>query len=388
MFKFDNSLLSDFAKCIALSIVKHVLGRQGRRKANYGDFGNVMHSALEHHFSSGSEPGTMGIFEAKYDALVPEGESPEDAIFERENMRKITKQFVKTRPVEKFPFIVKETEKVVGVEIADGLMFHMKRDALVEEKATGMICPMDHKTRWGSITEWWTKKFRMSSQFSGYIWGTREVSGGMGNKVYVNALSMAKLPDSNRKCKIHKMPYSECQLEHCDFQLLVYSRSEEQLEEWKRTAIFLAKQAETYFKAYGDVEMLKYAPRLGGFNESCTFCEFANWCKGGFDPEMMEEETVYKPWKPWDGIEDGVKVEKGEIDRVNEVGYHWIWDEGTGKIFPSEKLISGKKILPPMMAMKKLWDMGRDAWMEVWGMGISQEEMAEFARGQMKGGGS
>jgi hypothetical protein len=373
IFNFDNSILADSATCIAAAIVKHVHGRQGRKRGLYGDLGNLVHHVLDKHFRGASKSEAMREFDPRYGEVIPEGEGVDEPAFERENIRKIVEKYIDTHPIEAMPFRVLETEKMIGVEVAEGMKFWGKRDALIEEKATGMICPLDHKTRWGTITEWWTKKFRMGSQFSGYIWLTQEVDKGIGNKCYVNALSMGKLPDSNRMCKKHGLPFIECQLEHCDFQLLIYLRTDEQIAAWKRDMVYLAKQTKTFFDAYGGIELLKYAPRSGAFNEGCTFCEFQEWCKNDFELELRDELTVYKPWMPWEQVEDG--------KATNSVGYHWIWDEGEGRIFPSEKLISGMKVIPAAMALKKLWEMGREEWMRVWGMGIAQGEMAEFARG-------
>jgi hypothetical protein len=383
-FKFDNSMLGDVAKCDACSVAKHVHGRQAKRSLDYGKFGNVEHAALKVYFDGKGKDATLAEFDRTYDSIVPPGEAPSDVVFERQNMRTITEQFCLTRPLEQFPFEVVETEKTVGVELAPGYEFYMKRDMLVKEKETGFFVPVDHKTRWGQINQWWLRKFRGSSQFSGYIWGNRQLTGGRGDKVYVNALSMSKLPDSNRKCKLHDKKFAECGHLHTDFRLLLFRRTEEQIEKWRQDALMLAKKAEVLFNAYSDIGLLKYVPRLGTFNEGCTFCEFAEWCEGGFDPDLMDELTVYDPWEPW-------KVEEGKGEVVEQIGpgdrfdYLWFYDKEKGLIFPSEKAISGLTMLPNPMALKKLWDMGRDAWMAVWnGYGkMAQVEMAEFAREKM-----
>ena len=80
----------------------------------------------------------------------------------KENLTTILDRFCEVRPVEAFPFVPLEFEETVGVEIAPGFKFHMKRDMLIQDKQGGGIFPLDHKFRVGNkITEWWTKKFRM-----------------------------------------------------------------------------------------------------------------------------------------------------------------------------------------------------------------------------------
>ena len=379
-FNFDNSLLETWAECEAESVASAVLGRQGKKRALYGDLGNVMHAALDCHFNDGSKDEVVQAFSDAYDKVIPVGESPDDEAMTKDNLLTILDQYIKTRPVKAYPFEVLETEKVVGVEVKEGFKFWMKRDLLAKDKQTGAIYPVDHKTRWGQINEWWTKKFRLSSQFSGYIWGTEQTTGKKCDRVYVNAISCGKLPNSTRKCKLHKMPYNECRAQHADFQLLLYSRTPEQIEKWRLDMLFFAEQAEKYFQVFDSVDMLKYALRRGTYNGGCVFCEFAEWCRGGFQADEMDQLTVYRPWEPWKGVEDG-KAAKGE-----KYPYFWLWDKTLDSIYTSEKAVSGVTVLPRDMALKKLWDRGKDNWMHVWkNFPEAQKEMAEFGRSKLAG---
>ena len=386
MFNFDNSLISDFAKCEAHAIIKHTLGRQSRRQKLYADLGNVGHKAMEVHFGGGSRKEVLDRFEEGYDKLIPVGTSPELPEMEKENLKTILAVYCEKRPPSAFPFEVIEFETMAKVEIAEGLTFWTKRDMLVRDRQSGMRFPVDHKFRWGAINEWWTKKFRLSSQFSGYIWQTGQQTGEPCEKLMVNALSFGKLPDSTRKCSTHKVPYIECRREHAAFALLVYSRTAEQLEKWRQDAIFFAKSAETYFKAFGNVEMLRWALRRGTFNESCTFCEFADWCRAGFEPSMMEELTVYDPWKPWEAAAETTSATATAAIADAPKPLIWLYDAAAGKVFASDRIIAGLAVLNEPMALKELWRQGRESWMEVWKREPrAQQAMAEFARSQQGG---
>ena len=383
-FDFDNSLLGDFTKCEAQAVVKHVLGRQARRKKLYGDLGNVAHKALDEHFGGADRNRVGQVFELEYDKVVPVGETPEEEMMSKSNLKTVIDVYCEKRPVGSFPWEVVEQEKTVGVELEDGLKMWFKRDMLVRDKKTGLHYPVDHKTRWGQINEWWTKKFRKCSQFTGYIWATRELTGDPVDKIYVNALSCGKLPDSTRKCRVHGVPYLECRRQHVQFELLIYPRLEEQIEKWRRDVVHWAKQARGYFEIFNSVEMLPHALRRGEFNEGCTFCEFADWCREGFAADLMEEYTIYEPWRPWEEhkpIENytfGRGIQKGE-----DGNFRWWYIPTTDKIAPDFELSKAGPVneIPQAMALKKLWDQGEERWMFVWkNYPEVHEVMTEFAK--------
>ena len=374
-FNFDNSLLGDFTKCEAQAVVKHVLGRQARRKKLYGDLGNVAHKALDEHFGGADRNRVGQVLELEYDKVVPVGETPEEEMMSKSNLKTVIDVYCEKRPVASFPWEVVEREKTVGVELEDGLKMWFKRDMLVRDKKTGLHYPVDHKTRWGQINEWWTKKFRKCSQFTGYIWATRELTGEPVDKIYVNAISCGKLPDSTRKCRVHGVPYLECRRQHVQFELLIYPRLEEQIEKWRRDVVHWAKQARGYFEIFNSVEMLPHALRRGEFNEGCTFCEFADWCREGFVADLMEEYTVYDPWRPWETAEQTVAVVSGAD------WYYRVANDYIQAVPKGTSMGANWGVLPERMALKKLWDKGKEAWERVWGeCPQAHDAMTKFAR--------
>jgi hypothetical protein len=397
MFNFDDSLLKTFAKCEASAVAKAVINRQGTGKGLlYGPLGNAGHTGMDVHFGGGSEMDVLAAFEGEYDKVIPVGETPDDEMFAKENLTTIMREFTRQRPVQAFPFDVLEREKMVGIELEPGYKFWLKRDMLVKERATGMQLPVDHKFRFGQINDWWTAKFRMSSQFSGYIWGTRELTGEQINRMYVNAVSFGKLPNSNRKCYKHKVPFSECRTQHVDFQLLSVSRSEEQLAKWRQDVVLLAKQVELYLRMYDRPETLPLAFRRGTFNESCTFCDLQAWCREGFDPDAMQDLTVPYRWEPWEGHFGerdangaATKEEVPPDDDAKKYWYHWIYVKKGDRIYPSAEVPEDGKVIPRKMALHQLKKQGKDKWMGVWNTwGFAQVEMAAFMRelNEMGGG--
>lgn len=298
MIQVDNTLLCDIAKCDAAGIARHGLGLRGTEEKVAADIGNVFHTALEQHFRGAGKDVVLGVLQAEHEKLFPNNIQPSEDRFTLANCLKIMGRYCDIRPVERFPFEPVQFERTVGFELAEDITFYAKRDLLVRDKNSGMTAPLDHKTT-RTITDWWSKRFRMTSQMSGYIWAGQQESGQPCGECYVNAIEVGLVPASSRKCATHKVPYAECGIEHIRFELLIYERSPEMIEAWKRDAIILARQFDVLRRAFPTVEHLPFARRNGAFNDSCTFCEFKKWCKVGFDAGMMNGLVESERWEPW-----------------------------------------------------------------------------------------
>lgn len=299
MLKVDNTLLCDVAKCDAAGVARHVLGLRSMDEKLAADMGNVCHDGLEVHFNGGTKQEVLQAIETSHGKFLPPGTPVAEERFALENIKKIIGRFVDMRPVELFPFSVVHTEEVKSVPLADDVTFYMKRDMLVQDKNTGFYAPLDHKTT-RIISEWWSKKYRMLSQLTGYCWGTQQEVDTPVEVCYVNAIELQKVPDSNRKCRSHKVPYIECGPEHIKFELLTYSRTQEQMERWKEDALMLARHFGILKQGFPSVDYLQHSRRNGAFTDGCTFCEYKKWCAAGFRPEMAESFVVPDLWAPWD----------------------------------------------------------------------------------------
>lgn len=299
VFNFDNSLLKDYCNCIAMAVAKHVHGLRGKGEKIAADIGNAYHFAMEHFFRRQPKDVVVGVFEQAYDRIIKPGEYPEEERFAKGNCVKILERFCDVKKVDSFPFEMVETERVKGIEIEEGYVFWVRRDMLVKEKATGLFAVVDHKTT-GRLTDWFARNFRLASQLTGYSWFTQQETGQIVGSVYVNGIEVAKLPDSNRKCSVHKVPYYECGGKHANFQLYHYIRTPEQVEKWLQDVKVLMKQVKRMFEGFVSLHTLPYAMRNGSFNEHCRFCEMAKWCRQGFSMQTMEDYVVVDPWKPWE----------------------------------------------------------------------------------------
>lgn len=300
MFNFDNQLLYDFARCEVAGLIRHTFNRESKAEKLAADIGNTFHTALESFFNGAVIDDILNTWAWNYSKIIPTGSVPTEDRFEFNNCQTILRTILESRPLEHWPFTVLETERTVGVNIAPGMTFWAKRDMLVRDKQTGAVYPVDHKTT-HKISDWWANKFKMNSQFSGYIWVTREAANSLCDSIGVNAIEIAKLPDSNRKCKSHGVPYLECRARHVVNKFLNYTRTEEQLESWHRDACRLAQHIQSLIDTVnGSLNRLSTIIRGGTFRDSCTFCGFANWCRTGLKPAQLDFYTVESKWAPWD----------------------------------------------------------------------------------------
>jgi hypothetical protein len=308
-FTFDNSLITTTTECPVKGIIEHKLKRQGKIESLYGSLGSACHLVLENFFTGHDIDYCIEIFDKAYDAVIPPGIMPEEPMFYKQNIYDILNHYMFLHhPIENLPFEVVQAEENLTLELEPGFIFSMKRDLLVVDKASGFYFPVDHKFRFGKISPWWYNKFKTNSQISGYLWGTKHSLDlskyPVKNSLLINAISLAELPKSNRKCRIHGVNFSECRTLHADFQFKTIERTQEQIEAWRRDIIVLAKQTKKMFDFFGSVELLQYAPRTGAFSNSCTFCSLQSWCRTGFNPDLMDKLSKPYDWRPWDGIEN------------------------------------------------------------------------------------
>lgn len=297
--KVDNSILSATAECSTKAVLRYVLGYTSREEKIAVRAGQDAHSALAEYFLHGNKEMALEVFTRQYQDFSNE-QMPEDRLTYA-NTYDILDTWFDAHPLDQFPFepIVEDIERVIVVPLGEGIEFFAKVDAPVKERETGILAPLDHKTT-GKITSWWTKQFRLGSQMTGYIWSLGEHYKESVTRAYINAIEFGKLPDSTRKCSTHKVPYTECRKLHANWEILATSRSQEQLVEWKKTALFHARRYQEMKERITNIGLISFVRMQGTFNKSCTFCEFADFCASGRQPHMAESLFVIDPWVPWE----------------------------------------------------------------------------------------
>ena len=234
-------------------------------------------------------------FDAAYEDFAGEHiHDPTDRLTHR-NVRLVLQAFLERRAVTGLPFdIVLDTiEKKQGVELGEGFWYEWVRDAGVIEKSTLSPWILDHKTTGSYLGPWYQNDFKMDSQFCGYPWAEEKLTGVAPIGVYINAIKLAKLPDSNKKCKKHSCKYSECSMDHAEFSLFTVTRTPGQLREWEKSAIVKAKRLKQLCETYTEIKHLSLVRKQGMFvYKGCPGCTYQEYCLAtmdGMEPERAVE---------------------------------------------------------------------------------------------------
>ena len=302
----DNSILEAVALCDTKAVMQYKFGLVsdgGKVKANIG---KAIHHAHESYFTDWNADNALAIFNSAYDRLVTEQECADMEANDpcvKANVEQILAQYYRIRPPSYFPFtpIVEGIEKVHKVPLMDGVEFFGLIDLPVRENATGALMPCDHKNRFGYINEWWTKAFGIKSQFSGYVWVLQRMFDEPVSGIYVNALAIQKLPNATTtRCRVHKVPYNQCRMEHVTAKLFVMSRGHEMLVQWEADAKALAAKWLRLKNACQGPEMVKYMGMQGAFSGGCTFCDYKKFCRSGRSERLIDGLFVESHWRPWE----------------------------------------------------------------------------------------
>lgn len=304
LLRVDNSRLKSMATCTSQAAVEYVFGYQGSDEPAPRKCGKDAHLSLAEFFKQRDAAAAMRVFEEQYRDFARQN-VPDDDRLSWENISTIMAEYYRTHPIERLPFepIEGTEEQPVAAMLTDDIEVWGVLDLQGREKQLGARYVVDHKST-GKITSWWTKQFRLGSQMTEYIWLAGQASGEVISGAFINAIEFGKLPGATtRKCYKHKCAYVECRHFHTNFEMLVTSRSSEQIHEWLTDARVLARKFKLLQAACPSPEMIQYLPQEGKFNGGCTFCQFRDFCGGGRKPELLQSMLVYSPWEPWNQTE-------------------------------------------------------------------------------------
>jgi hypothetical protein len=249
----DNSILKTPATCHTLAYAQHAMHVRARSLALPLKMGSAAHEALAHWLKNGrteqAMKGALSVFEQAYgpvwQAAQKEAKDNGDAAdlrMECSRCMKILGQWLQAREGEKFAFkvFVSKTERCLvaplGMTLKDGreVFYSARLDAQVRKEESASKWSMDHKTT-TSATPWWVGKQKVSSQFSGQVWVSREAEDEVVG-VVVNAIEFPRPHTSEKKCPIHKVEYQECSVRHAGGTYVFATRTDPELQAWKYTA--------------------------------------------------------------------------------------------------------------------------------------------------------
>lgn len=279
VFRISNSAIESSAKCSTQALLRYGYNVVAPGEQFPLVVGNAIHKALAHKYKTNDIPKAWEIFVQSY----PEGIPPSDH-YTRDNCFTIFQHFIEQAPM---PYIIHPTlvelwfEQKLMEDEKGVIMLCGRQDLIPQDKATKAFYVADHKST-KRITDWWLKKFRLSSQLTGYVWAAQRFMGTTIPGVIIDGIELPVLPGSanlGMKCKSHSVPYSECRKFHPNHQQFICERPPWMVDNWKLDAIFQAKRLRDLITTYAIApEGVKYVRQQGTQDGACVFCEYVDFC--------------------------------------------------------------------------------------------------------------
>src|SRR5215813_10731933 len=317
----DNSILSATAQCSTYDYMAYCCHLRPKGTALALEAGSAVHAGLAEWLRGGTKasaiPKAMAAVKAYYGPAVgaweqrAEKEVPIGDRFHPDWVYGIADQYLRNVSG-KFPFklVGSVVERPVAAELTvlkDGrpVWIVARLDARVRKFASGGKWNLDWKTT-KKVTDWWTDKTKVRSQFLGQLW----IGEQQGESLEGVVLGVVEIPEKHRSeqvCKEHKVSFQQCSIRHAGYDWVYVTPKRLELPMWQRGAVMMAKAEAEGVEGVADVLM------EGRFNESCTFCEYRDWCKDGrptkpanvralFEKRRSEERRVGKEcrsrWSP------------------------------------------------------------------------------------------
>lgn len=305
----DTSTLRAVARCDTEALLRYGLGMTTLEEARPLHAGTAFHAAMEGWLVGKSAAEALAAFDAEYARLAgPFADMPLDDRLHPANLRRIVESYLATHPVASWPFDVAPDFVEVGfaypLDPAGEFVFCGRMDALVTAHQDREYYILEHKTT-GNIDVGWTGQWHTDPQISGYIWAAQQHVGARVVGAFINGVEFPRTPSGPAICKRgkhpHGVPYDECGGLHAEHQLILATRSPEQLAEWQSSAIALARQWRKLRRAYPTMEHVPLAETQGMWvwNGGCRWCAFQKWCRIGRPLDLASGFMKHEPWEPF-----------------------------------------------------------------------------------------
>lgn len=298
----DNSMASALATCDTRAFLRYIHGYTTPGEHAILFSGTCAHEAMAVYFQTGEKDAALAKFDEMYRDFSKQHVAEGDRLCWR-NIHDILDAWFSTRHG-KLPFRVESPDRIeIGfacpVNEEGSVILTGRMDLQATSLHDGAVIVIDHKFT-GRVNPTWVRKWKLDSQMSGYLFAAQnyfpDVTG-----CFINAVELSKLPSAeNRKCRTHAVPYSECRLHHLNAQIIgPIQRSEEAIESWRRTFLAIAEKYRRMLKAYPTVQDLARVRMQGMFSNSCTYCEFQEFCSFGRPIRHLTGMLVHQPWEPY-----------------------------------------------------------------------------------------
>jgi hypothetical protein len=336
----DNTLLAAVASCSTQAVLRHALGYTVSAEAPKLRAGKAAHSATECWLKGGSVDEAMAIFKRDYGdwadkQLLKENERGYPNALGSYSTSQILRYYFQENRPETLPLEIDPAFVEVGFQVpltketvrspVDGklhpaIIAYGRMDLFGRRKSDGSLWAEDHKftTR---VSNDYMRQFYLDSQVSHYVWAARRSFGKDVRGMYINAVPLFySLPQSSKKCAKHgNVSYDVCRSLHVEHRLEAFTRSEEQLEEWWKTAVHLAKRYRDLCQRFPTLEDIHKVRSQGMFHKKCRWCHFKEWCESGRPAWAADGVLEYDPWMPFDPEKEEDVVEKLLIEHRAEL---------------------------------------------------------------------
>lgn len=283
----SNNSLKTVATCDLQSVLKHGYRLVSRDEAASLRCGIAVHTTFETFFKTGDVEQALTAFTNDYQEWSDLNLHPKDRRCYDNVFATLHEWFERYPTLDTLPYTVDpqlvELEVAVPLDDEGEYVLTGRVDAVVE--SDGHLYVMDHKTA-AKIDAFWASQFKNDSQMSGYTWAVQQQLGRPIVGVLINGIQVGKLPSAaNRFCKTHQTDYESCGPKHATFELVALGRTPEQLDQWRSSAIKLAKSLTVLRQTVQGIPIedldLDLFLAQGQFNGGCRWCDFREFCEAG-----------------------------------------------------------------------------------------------------------
>jgi hypothetical protein len=293
MIEVSNHSLCEVAKCETMAFVHKIVGLTSiRTPADESPWivaGKAVHEARQAHLSKMSMPECLSLFEQRYQSYASLTE--QNGKYSHENIYRNLSTFLSnTQPwVDEHTCLA--TEWKFSIPISYDIRFIGYIDAILQRTNTQVIFPYELKTR-GSDSIWWSRKWSTDPQPTGYLIALQEMwTDLLVTDSIVEVLYFENLKYGKGKCRLHSLPYDECQSLHVKHERLSVPRSSEDISLWWVETRRQASRLKTLQDVWSTQDFNLYdtmIDRSGIHTDSCMFCDCVPFCRAG------------RPWHRWE----------------------------------------------------------------------------------------
>lgn len=303
----DNSILSALATCETKAMMQYGYNLQAHDDVRAPAVaGTAIHKALEVYYRGGTIESVMDALHTAYYDFAKEHEE-EGSRLCYNNVAEVVRSWIFSNPIDALPYKVSpdNVELPFILHLTENIWFTGRIDTIASRRDGQGVYLIDTKST-GRNDNKFNMQFYQSTQLSGYVWALEQILRRTVTGIYINVVDCRSVPNSARKCSVHKAPYADCGYMHMKHGLAgPFYRHQQQIETWRKNAIRLAKQWRALLDRNApDVNLIYRVAQSGLFKyQACVLCGFHTFCRQGRNTDNLEDNFQSVTWWPGDTLE-------------------------------------------------------------------------------------